>query len=238
MSVPSFSIHTIHGTFSGLPLLSSYSRASHLGHQSPPSSYTYAGVVIDNMYMSTDRRSLGHGSKTAWRTAPVSLPSSPAPAPRRQLPIPMMSVPDSRSLRTPTAQPLTMTFPSEDPFDDMNVVPVPQLANPAILGGGEMQLLPRTQRTRVASHSPTTNHIVRLPRTSSLDALVRQRTAQRVAAQDHEARLKVVAGILLNRSNNFAGRCGRRSVPPCRGNGSPRTYRRSSLSTMINIDDI
>jgi len=236
MSVPSFSIHTIHGTFSGLPLLSSYSRASHLGHQSPQSSCTYAGVVIDNMYMSTDRRSSGHGPKTAWRTAPVSLPSSPAPAPRRQLP--MMPIADSRPLRTSTAQPLTMAFPSEDPFDDINVVPVPQLANPAISGGGEMLLFPRTPRTRVASHSSPPNPIVRLPRTSSLDALVRQRTAQRVAAQDHEARLKVVAGMLLNRSNNFAGRCGRRSVPPCRGDGSPRTYRRSSLSTMISVDDI
>ncbi|KAI6002680.1 hypothetical protein EDC04DRAFT_2583603 [Pisolithus marmoratus] len=61
---------------------------------------------------------------------------------------------------------------------------------------------------------------------TSLDALVRQRTAQRAAVQDHEARLKAVAGILLNRGNS-AGRCGRR-LPPNRG---PRTYRRSRLST-------
>ena len=214
----------MHGTFPGLPLLSSYSRVSH-GHQSQPS-YTYAGVVTDNMHIFTDRRSPGRTPRHLWRTAPVVLPSS------RQLPMPIA---ESRSLRTSTAQSFTMAFPSGDPFDDINVVPVPQLSNTAGSGGSGMQLVPRTQRTRVTSQSSTPT--VKLPRTSSLDALVRQRTAQRVAAQDHEARLKVVAGILLNRSNNSGGRCGRRSVPPYRGDGI-RTYRRSSLSTMVSVDDI
>ncbi|KAL4065074.1 hypothetical protein V8B97DRAFT_1553747 [Scleroderma yunnanense] len=218
MSVPAYSIHTIHGTFSGLPLLSSYSRASH----SPSSRYTYAGVVIDNH----------HAANSAWRAAPVLLPSSPSP--RRQVP---MSMAESRILRTSTAQPPTTMFASQDPFDDINVVPVPLANTVQGAGGSGMQLVSsRTQRICVASTS--TNPTVRLPRTSSLDVLVRQRTAQRVAAQDHEARLKVVAGILLNRGNNNFGRCGRRNVPPCRGNGAPRTYRRSSLSTMISVDDI
>ncbi|KIO00784.1 hypothetical protein M404DRAFT_76681, partial [Pisolithus tinctorius Marx 270] len=50
---------------------------------------------------------------------------------------------------------------------------------------------------------------------------------------DHEARLKAVAGILLNRGNS-TGRCGRR-LPPNRG---PRTYRRSRLSTMTSVEDL
>ncbi|KAG6334026.1 hypothetical protein ID866_5057 [Astraeus odoratus] len=208
MSVPAFSVH---GTFS--PAVSSYSRASH-----QLSSYaSYAGVIIDNNHLLPDLRSR---PRSIWHSAPVLLPLA---SPRR----PAVNIPMSETTRrvplaprTSAAQPAR--FPPQDPFDDANVVPVPPITG----------LVPHA-RTRVASQSqsPIT---VKLPRAVPLDALVRQRTAQRAAAQDHEARLKAVAGILLTRGNS-AGRCGRRA--PVRRD-VPRTYRRSGLSTMISVDDM
>ncbi|KIJ63394.1 hypothetical protein HYDPIDRAFT_92810 [Hydnomerulius pinastri MD-312] len=66
-----------------------------------------------------------------------------------------------------------------------------------------------------------------------MEALVRQRTAQRVA-QDREARCKAVAGILLNRVH-AVGKPMRRPPPSA---DMPRTYKRSRLSMMISIDDL
>lgn len=212
MSIPAFSIHTIHGSFAGLPSLSSY-------YCRPSSSY--AGVVMDNRIFS-DRRSLGF-AKDGW-SPPHVLPLSP----RRPL---MPTVEARRAPPAPrTYVPQLTNFPAQEPFDDANVVPVPIVNNDPSLSLNAVQLIPHA-RTRVASQpSPFT---VKLPRTTSLDALVRQRTAQRAAAQDHEARLKAVAGILLNRGNS-TGRCGRR-LPPNRGS---RTYRRSRLSTMTSVEDL
>lgn len=205
MSVPTHGIHTIHGTFSGI---SSYTR---LSTQSPYSSY--AGVVID-MSPSSDRF-LPALAKAAWRAAPVSLPSW-SPSCRRQ-PVQF----DSRRqppLRTSNAQPVP--FPHEDPFNDSHALPVP------VTQSREVVPYPRT---RLASQSFT----VRLPRPHSMEALVRQRTAQRVA-QDREARCKAVAGILLNRVH-AVGKPMRRAPP---SPDAPRTYKRSRLSTMISVEDL
>ncbi|KAI6110277.1 hypothetical protein EDD16DRAFT_1246806 [Pisolithus croceorrhizus] len=215
MSIPAYPIHTIHGSFAGLPSFSSYCR--------PLSAY--AGVVMDNRIFS-DRRSLGF-AKDGW-SSPHVLPLSPR---RPFVPVAMPTVEARRAPPTPrTHVPQLTTFPMQEPFDDANVVPVPIVNNDASLSINAPQLIPHA-RTCMASQS--SHFMVKLPRTGSLDAFVRQRTAQRAAVQDHEARLKAVAGILLNRGNS-AGRCGRR-LPPNRG---PRTYRRSRLSTMISVEDL
>ncbi|KAF8842646.1 hypothetical protein BDN67DRAFT_947353 [Paxillus ammoniavirescens] len=66
-----------------------------------------------------------------------------------------------------------------------------------------------------------------------MEALVRQRTAQRIA-QDRDARCRAVAGILLNRVH-AVGKPMRRAPPSA---DAPRTYKRSRLSTMISVDDL
>ncbi|OAX33923.1 hypothetical protein K503DRAFT_775077, partial [Rhizopogon vinicolor AM-OR11-026] len=65
----------------------------------------------------------------------------------------------------------SITFPSEDPFNDSNscTIPIPRR--------------PTLQRTRFASQSYT----VRLPSSNPIDALLRQQTAQR-AAMERETR--------------------------------------------------
>ncbi|KAI6004588.1 hypothetical protein EDD15DRAFT_1010290 [Pisolithus albus] len=212
MSIPAYPIHTIHGSFAGHPSFSSsYCR---------PSS-AYAGVVMDNRIFS-DKRSVGF-ARDGWGS-PHVLPLSPRHPP-------MPTVEARRAPPTPrTHIPQFTTFPMQDPFDDANVVPIPNVNSDTSLSVNAPQLIPHA-RSRVASQqSPL---MLKLPRSASLDALVRQRTAQRVAVQDHEARLKAVAGILLNRGNS-AGRCGRKP-PPNRG---PRTYRRSRLSAMISVEDL
>ncbi|KAG8217166.1 hypothetical protein J3R82DRAFT_5246 [Butyriboletus roseoflavus] len=120
--------------------------------------------------------------------------------------------------RATAAQPIH--FPQENPFDDPHVLPVCTIQNG--------QLVPY-QRTRLASQTFT----VKVPRPLHLEALVRQRTAQRLA-QDREARCKAVAGILLNRVH-AVGKPMRR-VPP--HPDVPRTYKRSRLSTMVTVDDL
>ncbi|KAF9228961.1 hypothetical protein BS17DRAFT_724846 [Gyrodon lividus] len=204
MSVPIHAIHTIHGTFSGI---SSYTR---LTAQSPYPSY--AGVVIDV----PDRFPPGL-AKTTWRAAPVSLPSwSPS---CRRLPIQL----DNRRqapFRTSTAQPVPVPFPQEDLFDEHNALPMHTAQSGKVTP---------YQRTRLASQSFT----VKMPRPQSMEALVRQRTAQRIA-QDREARYRAVAGILLNRVH-AVGKPMRRAPP---SPDAPRTYKRSRLSTMMSVDDL
>lgn len=199
MSKPIHAVHTIHGTFSGIP---SYPRLP------TQSSYSmYASVVMDM----SDRQSPGL-AKAAWRVAPVSIPPS-----CRRLSPPV----DTRRQSPPraiTAQPVH--FPQENPFDDHHALPVCTVQNE--------QLVPY-QRTRLASQSFT----VKVPRPLHLEALVRQRTAQRLA-QDREARCKAVAGILLNRVH-AAGKPLRRAPP---NPDVPRTYKRSRLSTMVTVDDL
>ncbi|KIK91671.1 hypothetical protein PAXRUDRAFT_830639 [Paxillus rubicundulus Ve08.2h10] len=201
MSVPVHAIHTIHGTFSGI---SSYT--SRLAAQSPYPSC--AGVVIDV----PDRYPPGL-AKAAWRGAPTSLSHSPS---CRRLQIHL----DTRRQRPSPAQPVPLPFPSEDPFDDCNALPVHIAQND--------QVIPY-QRTRLASQSFT----VKLPRAQSWDALVRQRTAHRIA-QDRDARCRAVAGILLNRVH-AVGKPMRRAPPSA---DAPRTYKRSRLSSMISVDDL
>jgi len=148
--------------------------------------------------------------RAAWRVVPVSRPLGCRPLSldtRRQSPA-----------RATTAQPVH--FPQEDPFHDRHAVPAPTVQN--------QQLVPY-QRTRLASQSFT----VKLPRPSHLEALVRQRTAQRLV-QDREARCKAVAGILLNRVH-AVGKPMRRAPPNL---DAPRTYKRSRLSTMVTVDDL
>ena len=166
---------------------------------------TYAGVVMSM----PDRQPPGL-AKAAWRVVPIPpccrrLP--PLPNTRRQPPA-----------RSTTAQPVH--FPHEDPFDDRHALPMPPIQN--------QQLIPY-QRTRLASQSFT----VKLPRPSHLEALVRQRTAQRLA-QDREARCRAVAGILLNRVH-AVGKPMRRTPPNL---DVPRTYKRSRLSMMVTVDDL
>ncbi|KAH0830220.1 hypothetical protein J3R83DRAFT_1578 [Lanmaoa asiatica] len=196
MSTPIHAVHTIHGTFSGIPRLPAQSTYS-----------MYAGVVMDM----SDRQSPGL-AKAAWRVASVSIPPS-----CRRLSPPL----DTRRQSPPratTAQPIH--FPQEDPFDDRHALPVSTVQNE--------QLVPY-QRTRLASQSFT----VKMPRPSHLEALVRQRTAQRLA-QDREARCKAVAGILLNRVH-AVGKPMRRAPP---NPDAPRTYKRSRLSMMVTVEDL
>ncbi|KAH7890119.1 hypothetical protein F5I97DRAFT_641228 [Phlebopus sp. FC_14] len=201
----SHSIHTIHGTFSGI---SSYSRPSSHSPYAPN-----AGVVI-NIPTSFDTFPPGL-EKVAWRAAQLSFPS------RRQQQQPPYDTRRQPPLRTSTAQPVP--FPHEDPFLDIHAVPVH-----ASTQSSDVTLPPA--RTRLASHSFT----VKLPKPHSMEALVRQRTAQRLA-QDRELRLKAVAGILLNRVH-AVGKPMRRPPPSCLD--MPRTYKRSRLSTMISVDDL
>lgn len=174
----------------------------------PRLSNQYAGVVADL----PDRQPPGL-AKAAWRVAPVSIPPScrrlsPPVDTRRQTPPP----------RATTSHPIH--FPQDDPFDDRHALAVPTVQND--------QLVPH-QRTRLASQSFT----VKVPRPSYVEALVRQRTAQRLA-QDREARCRAVAGILLNRVH-AVGKPMRRAPP---NPDAPRTYKRSRLSTMVTVDDI
>lgn len=150
-------------------------------------------------------------TESAWRVVPVSIPPS---CRRQSSPVHRQSPPT----RASTAQPVH--FPQDDPFDDCHALPVPTV---------QTDQLASYQRTRLASQSFT----VKLPRPSHLDALVRQRTAQRLA-QDREARCKAVAGILLNRVH-AVGRPMRR-IPP--NLDAPRMYKRSRLSTMVTVDDL
>lgn len=145
-------------------------------------------------------------TRAAWR---VSIPPS-----CRRLSSPV----DTRRQSSPTTQPIY--FPQDDPFDDCHALPVPTVQHD--------QLVPY-QRTRLASQSFT----VKMPRPSHLEALVRQRTAQRLA-QDREARCKAVAGILLHRVH-AVGKPMRRAPP---NPDVPRTYKRSRLSTMVTVDDL
>ncbi|KAF8548478.1 hypothetical protein OG21DRAFT_1489356 [Imleria badia] len=165
---------------------------------------SYAGVVMDM----PDRQSPGL-AKAAWRVVPVPIPPS-----CRRLTPPL----DTRRQSRATTQPIH--FPQEDPFDDRHALPAPTAQNG--------QLVPY-QRTRLASGS----FPVKLPRASHLEALVRQRTAQRLA-QDREARCKAVAGILLNRVH-AVGKPMRRAPP---NPEAPRAYKRSRLSTMVTVDDL
>ncbi|KAF9239083.1 hypothetical protein BU15DRAFT_47037 [Melanogaster broomeanus] len=203
MSVPIHAIHTIHGTFSGI---SSYTARI---AQSPYSSY--AGVVIDV----PDRFPPGL-AKAAWRAAPVSLPSG-YPSCRRLAPLQLDNRPQAQS-RAPTARPVP--FPQEDPFDDRHALPVHAVQSRDVIP---------YQRTRLASQS----FAVQTPRPQSMEALVRQRTAQRLAL-DREARCRAVAGILLNKVHPV-GKPMRR-MPP--SPDAPRTYKRSRLSTMVTVDDL
>ncbi|KAG9318006.1 hypothetical protein JVU11DRAFT_67 [Chiua virens] len=204
MSSPIHVVHTIHGTFSGIH---SYSRL--------PSYSTYAGVAMDM----PDRQPPGL-AKAVWRAVPIAIPPS-----CRRLPPPLNVRRHTPPLRTTTAQPVC--FPQEDnPFSDRHALP----AHPAapISTVQNNQVVPY-QRTRLASQSFT----VKMPRPSHLDALVRQRTAQRLAL-DREARCKAVAGILLNRVH-AVGKPMRRAPPNL---DTPRTYKRSRLSTMVTVDDL
>jgi hypothetical protein len=191
MSVPTHSIHSIHGTFAGA---SSYSKFSH------------AGVVIEASQIDKIPPGL---ARAAWRTAPVSLPSSSTlssfPVARRAPPPPPPRLLTSQSI----------PFPSEDPFNDTNSCT-------------SMPRRPTPQRTHLASQSYT----VRLPSSNPIDALLRQRTAQR-AALERETRCKVVAGILLNRVH-AVGKPMRR-VP--QSPEAPRPYRHSRLSTITTAEE-
>ncbi|KAG1865418.1 hypothetical protein F4604DRAFT_1781642 [Suillus subluteus] len=152
MSVPTHSIHSIHGTFAGVSPYITFS--------------SNAGVVIEGSPMDKIPPGL---ARVAWRSAPVSLPST-----SRRLP----SFPIARRVPPPppprAIAPQTIPFPSENPFNDSNacVAPIPQRPIP--------------QRTHLASQSYT----VRLPGSNPIDVLVRQRTAQR-AAQERETRCRV-----------------------------------------------
>ncbi|KAG1749502.1 hypothetical protein EDB19DRAFT_1680517 [Suillus lakei] len=203
MSVPTHSIHSIHGTFAGVSSYNTFSSHS-------PNYPSNAGVVIEGSPMDKIPPGL---ARVAWRSAPVSLPSTSS----RRLP----SFPIARRVPPPPPSralaPQTIPFPSEDPFNDSNscVAPIPQRPVP--------------QRTHLASQSYT----VRLPGSNPIDALVRQRTAQR-AAQERETRCRVVAGILLNRVH-AVGKPMRRLPPSAE---APRAYKRSRLSMITTAEDV
>jgi hypothetical protein len=194
MSVPTHSIHSIHGTFAGV---SSYSR------------FSYAGVVIEASQIDKIPPGL---ARAAWRTAPVSLPP-PASSSTLSFPVARRAPPPPPP-RLLTSQ--SIPFPSEDPFNDSAscTAPIPRRPIP--------------QRTHLASQSYT----VRLPSSNPIDALLRQRTAQR-AAMERETRCKVVAGILLNRVHAVGKPMRRTPQSP----ESPRPYRRSRLSTITTAED-
>ena len=168
----------------------------------------YPGLVADV----PDRHPPGL-AKAAWRIVPVSIPPS-----CRRLSSSLDPRRPSPPSRATAARPIH--FPHDNPFDDRYALSAPSLQNAQPVS---------YQRTRLASQSCT----VKLPRPSHLDALVRQRTAQRLA-QDREARCKAVAGILLNRVH-AVGKPMRR-IPP--SPDAPRTYKRSRLSTMTTVDDL
>ncbi|OAX33925.1 hypothetical protein K503DRAFT_775082 [Rhizopogon vinicolor AM-OR11-026] len=136
MSVPTYSIHSIHGTFAGA---SSYSKFSH------------AGIVIEASQIDKIPPGL---ARAAWRTAPVLILP---PSTRRAPPPPPPRLLTSQSI----------PFPSEDPFNDSNLCTIPIPRRPTL------------QRTHSASQSYT----VRLPSSNPIDALLRQRTAQRAAME-------------------------------------------------------
>ncbi|KAH7911102.1 hypothetical protein BJ138DRAFT_1086229 [Hygrophoropsis aurantiaca] len=170
MAVSTHSIHSIHGTFSGIP---SYSR-----HASQSLYTSHAGVVIERSI--ADRYPPPGLPKTVWRAAPVSLPSSGS-ANGRRLPILRnhRRPPPPPPYRAPPAQ--SIPFPSEDPFNDMN----------ALVPTSSMDIIPYP-RTHLASLSQS--YTVRLPQHHPIHVFQRQK-----AAQDSEKRSKFVAGTLLNR---------------------------------------
>ncbi|KAG1900089.1 uncharacterized protein F5891DRAFT_1036040 [Suillus fuscotomentosus] len=108
MSVPTHSIHSIHGTFAGVPSYTTFS--------------SNAGVVIEGSPI--NKIHPGFARTASWRIAPASLPSSSS----RRLP----SFPVARRVPPPppprAIAPQAIPFPSENPFNDSNecALPVPQ----------------------------------------------------------------------------------------------------------------
>jgi len=203
--------------------------------KSSSSSPWNAGILLDVPTI-TNRYppGLSHG---AWRTSPPSsswssekdvTTGSKRPRPpyirsgRRAPPPPVGS----------RLQPVPVAFPPEDdPFgegpssiqDENNYTP----SNTVIYRSSN-----NVSRTRLPSQSysqsESAGHSYPLRQYQSVEMLTRQR-----AAADKEARLKVIASILLNRVN-VVGKPMRRR-PRSVGLDGPRTYVRSGLGTCISV---
>jgi len=211
MAAPAHSIHTIHGTFSGIP---SYTNSS------SRSKFSYSSI---DQYALINSRYQPNLPKAVWRSIPASI-SNPSASRRSQRP-PLRSLRRAPPPPPPRVHRTAIPFPSEDPFTDVHALgPTVDIDINTFY-----KVEPKTHaRTHLASQSYH-SYTVRLPQGIHVsDALVRQK-----AAQDRETRLKVVAGILLNRVH-AVGKPMRR-LPNLE---APKTYKRSGLSSMISVDEL
>jgi len=178
---------------------------SHGAWRSSPASASTSSLLSD--------KDIATGSK---RPRPLHIRSS------RRAPPPPPSPPLSR------LQPVPVAFPGDDnPFmggqDENDYV----LSNDVIYRSPITQ--PRVRLTSQSySQSESAGHSYPLRQFQSSDTLTRQR-----AAADKEARLKVIASILLNRVN-VVGKPMRRR-PRSVGLDGPRTYVRSGLGRCISV---
>jgi len=202
--------------------------------QSSSSSPWNSGILIDiPTIMNQYPPGLTHG---AWRASAVarSTPASTldqgiATGSKRSRPQLIRS--SRRAPPPPTmsrVQPVPIAFPSEDPFSDGHSLQDENLmsSNAVIYKSTNYS----GSRTRIASHaqSQSVGYSYPLHNFQSVDALARQR-----AAADKEARLKVIASILLNRVN-VVGKPMRRR-PRNLGMDGERAYVRSGLGRCITV---
>jgi hypothetical protein len=122
-----------------------------------------------------------------------------------------------------------VAFPSEDdPF--LGGSPLEQDENNYTSSNVVIYRSPshNTSRVRLPTSSESAGYSYPMRQTQSLEALARQK-----AAADKEARLKVIASILLNRVNVVGKPMRRRARIP--GLDIPRTYVRSGLGRCISV---
>jgi len=196
--------------------------------QSSSSSPWNAGILLDiptiiNQYPP----GLGYG---AWRSSSKSTPMSYdhgiATGSKRSRPPLIRSNRRAPPPPTPSrVQPVPMAFP-EDPFADSHAL---DDENTAVSNIVIYKSPPHQSRIRVAPQTSTVpSHSYPMHSFQVADKLARQR-----AAADKEARLKVIASILLNRVN-VVGKPMRRRPRNVAADGQ-RAYVRSGLGRCISV---
>jgi len=215
--------------------ISTYTESQGWSVKSSSSSPWNAGILLDvPTIMNQYPPGLNHG---AWRTSPASTSASSssldkniATGSKRPRPPYIRS---GRRAPPPPAlsrlQPVPVAFPAgDDPFvDGLSSEPD---ENNYVSSNLVIYRSPNNHsRTRLPqSQSGSAGYSYPLHQYQSIETLTRQR-----AAADKEARLKVIASILLNRVN-VVGKPMRRR-PRCVGLDGPRTYIRSGLGTCISV---
>lgn len=195
-----------------------------------------AGILLDvPAIMNQYPPGLTHG---AWRaSALVSRSSSDQSiAVGSKRPRPTLIRSNRRAPPPPTSsrvQPVPQAFPSEDPFSDRHSLQDENFRSPSPNYKSSPQPRSRlaSSYSSAHSHSPSSgggNAYSSHHHFQPVDALARQR-----AVADKEARLKVIASILLNRVN-VVGKPMRRR-PRNVGMDGERAYVRSGLARCISV---